>query len=74
MTAKVFVSYRREDSAAYAGRIQDRLEREFGRNFLFIDVDAIPLGVNFVNVLRERSGKMQRASGADRGRLARRTG
>jgi hypothetical protein len=28
MMAKVFISYRREDSAAYAGRIQDRLERD----------------------------------------------
>jgi tetratricopeptide (TPR) repeat protein len=51
--ARVFISYRREDSAAYAGRIQDRLERELGRELLFIDVDGIPLGVNFVKVLRE---------------------
>jgi tetratricopeptide (TPR) repeat protein len=53
MAAKVFISYRREDSAAYAGRIQDRLEREFERDLLFIDVDGIPLGLNFVKVLRE---------------------
>jgi hypothetical protein len=53
MTAKVFISYRREDSAAYAGRIQDRLDRELGRDLLFIDVDGIPLGINFVKVLRE---------------------
>src|SRR6516225_8598717 len=51
--AKVFISYRREDSAASAGRIQDRLERELGRDLLFLDVDDIPLGVNFVKVLRE---------------------
>jgi hypothetical protein len=51
--ARVFISYRREDSAAYAGRIQDRLERELGSDLLFIDVDGIPLGVNFVKVLRE---------------------
>ena len=51
--ARVFISYRREDSAASAGRIQDRLERELGRDFLFIDVDGIPLGVNFVKVLRQ---------------------
>jgi hypothetical protein len=31
MAAKVFISYRRDDSAGQAGRIQDRLEREFGR-------------------------------------------
>src|SRR6516162_1171169 len=57
MAAKVFISYRREDSAAYAGRIRDRLEREFGRDLLFIDVDGIPLGANFVKVLREEITK-----------------
>jgi hypothetical protein len=51
--AKVFISYRRDDSAPYAGRIQDRLERELGRDLLFIDVDSIPLGANFVKVLRD---------------------
>ena len=57
MAAKVFISYRREDSAAYAGRIRDRLEHEFGRGPLFIDVDDIPLGINFVKVLREEIAK-----------------
>src|SRR5215813_5857594 len=52
MGAKVFISYRREDSG-YAGRIKDSLERGLGRDVLFIDVDGIPLGVNFVQVLRE---------------------
>jgi TIR domain len=57
MAAKVFISYRREDSAAYAGRIQDRLAREFDRDLLFIDVDGIPLGANFSNILREEIAK-----------------
>jgi hypothetical protein len=30
MAAKVFISYRRDDSADAAGRIQDRLAGEFG--------------------------------------------
>jgi hypothetical protein len=51
MSSKVFISYRRDDSAAHAGRVNDRLEREFGRDSLFMDVDAIPLGVDFVEVL-----------------------
>jgi len=51
-SAKVFISYRRDDSAGYAGRIQDRLEREFGRDLVFMDVETIPLGVNFTEVLR----------------------
>jgi hypothetical protein len=53
MMAKVFISYRREDSAPYAGRIRDRLERDLGRDLLFMDVDGIPLGITFVKVLRE---------------------
>jgi hypothetical protein len=57
MAGKVFLCYRRDDSAGYAGRVQDRLEREFGRDLLFMDVDAIPLGVDFSKVLREEVGK-----------------
>jgi hypothetical protein len=53
MAAKVFISYRRDDSAGHAGRVHDRLECEFGADLLFMDVDAIPLGVNFIKVLRE---------------------
>jgi hypothetical protein len=57
MAVKVFISYRRDDSAGHAGRVHDRLEREFGRGVLFMDVDAIPLGVNFIKVLREEVAK-----------------
>src|SRR5262249_169763 len=57
MTAKVFISYRRDDSAGYAGRVRDRLERELGRNLLFIDRGGIPLGTNFSKVLDEEVGK-----------------
>ncbi len=48
MASKIFISYRRDDSAGHAGRVHDRLEQEFGRESLFMDVDAIPLGVDFV--------------------------
>jgi hypothetical protein len=54
MAAKVFISYRRDDSAGHAGRLHDRLEREFGADLLFMDVDSIPLGRNFVKVLGEK--------------------
>jgi TIR domain-containing protein len=57
MAAKVFISYRRGDSAGYAGRVRDRLERELGRDLLFMDVDAIPLGTNFSKVLHEEVAK-----------------
>ena len=48
---RLFISYRRDDSAGYAGRVYDRLEREFGRDNLVMDVDSIPLGADFVRVL-----------------------
>jgi hypothetical protein len=57
MTSKVFISYRRDDSAGSAGRLHDRLALEFGRDLLFMDVDAIPLGLNFVKVLHEEVAK-----------------
>lgn len=57
MAAKVFISYRRDDSAGHAGRVRDRLERELGRDLLFMDVDAIPLGTNFTKVLHEEVAK-----------------
>lgn len=44
---KLFISYRREDSADVTGRIYDRLLARFGREYVFKDVDNIPLGVNF---------------------------
>jgi glycosyltransferase involved in cell wall biosynthesis len=52
MNPKVFLSYRREDSAGYAGRIKDSLRRALGRNQLFIDVDNVPPGANFAKRLQ----------------------
>jgi hypothetical protein len=57
MAPKLFISYRRDDSAGYSGRVHDRLQREFGGNLLFMDVDSIPLGVNFSKVLVEEVAK-----------------
>jgi hypothetical protein len=54
---KIFINYRRDDSAGYAGRVHDRLETEFGRQNLFMDVDAIPLGSNFAMILRNEVAK-----------------
>jgi len=57
MAAKVFINYRRDDSAGHAGRVRDRLAHELGRNLLFMDVDAISLGANFSKVLHEEVAK-----------------
>src|SRR5262249_50328446 len=50
---RIMISYRREDSAGMAGRLYDRLERQFGRENIFMDVDAIPFGVDFREHLRD---------------------
>jgi hypothetical protein len=59
MAANVFISYRRDDSAGHAGRIHDRLRRHLGRKLLFMDVDSIPLGVDFSKVLRNEVEKCE---------------
>ena len=43
----IFISYRREDSAPYAGRLYDRLCTHFGADQVFMDVDDIPPGADF---------------------------
>ena len=57
MACKLFISYRRDDSAGHAGRVHDRLQQEFGRDLLFMDVDSIPLGVNFNKVIGDEVAK-----------------
>jgi formylglycine-generating enzyme required for sulfatase activity len=54
---KIFISYRRDDSAGMAGRIYDWLEARFGRDNLFMDVDAIPFGVDFREHLHNAVGQ-----------------
>lgn len=56
MSGGIFISYRREDSDGFAGRIYDRLAARLGRERVFIDVDNIPVGLDFVEVLSERVG------------------
>jgi TPR repeat protein len=51
MAGRIFINYRRDDSIATAGRLHDRLAHTFGRNNLFMDVDHIPAGVDFVDHL-----------------------
>ncbi|MGB6285259.1 MAG: toll/interleukin-1 receptor domain-containing protein, partial [Xanthobacteraceae bacterium] len=54
MASKIFVNYRREDSIALAGRLHDRLAEAFGRDNLFMDVDNIPVGINFEEYLNNQ--------------------
>jgi hypothetical protein len=56
MSGKIFISYRREDSSAAAGRIYDRLSGRFSSNRIFIDVDKIAPGVDFVTAIEQSIG------------------
>jgi TIR domain len=51
MAGKIFINYRRDDSISTAGRLHDRLAQTFGRKNLFMDVDHVPAGVDFVDYL-----------------------
>jgi uncharacterized membrane protein YhaH (DUF805 family) len=48
---RIFINYRREDSQGAAGRLYDHLLLHFERDKIFIDVDAIEPGVDFVDSL-----------------------
>ena len=53
---RVFVSYRRSDSDAYAGRLGDWLRQAFGSKNVFTDVDSILPGQDWVHAVEEAVG------------------
>jgi TIR domain len=50
----VFISYRRDDSGGYAGRLFDVLARRFGADQTFMDLDDIQGGDDFTEVIGEK--------------------
>ena len=53
---RIFMSYRREETAYSAAWLFDRLVGHFGRNQVFKDVDSIELGEDFVEVITTAVG------------------
>jgi hypothetical protein len=47
----IFLSYRRDDSAGHVGRLYDSLSARFGSNRIFVDIDHISPGQDFVEVV-----------------------
>ncbi|MBK9327121.1 MAG: TIR domain-containing protein [Hydrogenophilales bacterium] len=47
----IFISYRREDAAGHAGRLFDRLKARFGKSAVFMDVEGIDAGIDFVETI-----------------------
>ena len=48
---KIFISYRRADSKYVVDRIRDRLISAYGQEQVFRDIESIPLGKDFTEVL-----------------------
>ena len=46
--SQIFICYRREDAAGHAGRLRDRLAAVFGDSQVFLDIDQVGIGEDFV--------------------------
>ena len=55
----IFISYRRNDSQSAAGRLADFLERSFGRDQIFRDVETIEPGADFVHAIEKAIASCQ---------------
>jgi hypothetical protein len=51
MSQGVFISYRRDDAPGYTRALYEALEKHFGAAQVYMDVDAIKPGVDFVEAL-----------------------
>src|ERR1700738_3760503 len=54
MSEKVFISYRRHDARWEAKTIYDAFCAVLSKENVFMDIDSIPLGMDFVKSLRDR--------------------
>ena len=49
----LFLSYRRDDSSAYTGRLFDELVKHFEEPNVFMDISSLVPGVDFVDTIEE---------------------
>ncbi|MDQ5820063.1 MAG: toll/interleukin-1 receptor domain-containing protein [Actinomycetota bacterium] len=56
MAFQIFISYRRDDSSGYSGRLYDALSQRFGDESVFMDIDTIEPGEDFTDVVERRVG------------------
>src|SRR5271166_1710498 len=54
MASKIFINYRRGDEPGFTQALLGRLERAFPAERLFIDVDNIPPGEDFISMLESQ--------------------
>jgi TIR domain len=55
-TSRIFINYRREETAYPAGWLFDRLIQHFGKGQVFKDIDSIHLGDDFVEAMTAAVG------------------
>lgn len=53
---RIFISYRRDNSEGQAGRLFDGLSLHFGKDKIFMDIDSIEPGEDFVEVIEREVG------------------
>jgi len=51
--SRIFINYRRQDTEGYVGRLYDHLTQHFERGDIFMDVDSISPGADFVKTLED---------------------
>ena len=49
----IFISYRREDSAGWTGRLAEYLKKQFGAESIFMDIDTIQPSIDFTEALQK---------------------
>jgi tetratricopeptide (TPR) repeat protein len=52
--ATIFLSYRREDSAGWVGRLSEALREDLGRDKVFMDIDSLAAGVDFAEAIESK--------------------
>jgi hypothetical protein len=58
-TKGIFISYRRDESAGYAGRIGDSFQEHFGEEMVFRDVDSLEPGLDFAEAIERAVGSCE---------------
>jgi hypothetical protein len=51
---KVFICYRRDDAGPIAGRLYDALAPTFDHDNIFMDVEGVPPGIDFVEHIKDK--------------------
>ena len=59
MSAGIFISYRRQDSIAHARAVYERLRAEFGLDAVFMDLEGLDIGEDFVESLERQLARCQ---------------